>query len=175
MFSTSQKPSSFAFGSSSFNQSTSSTQPLNSTNDTSSIITCLNETKNINTEILNEIKKVSNILISTNNINTLTGANNINTNNINNSNNTTSFTNGYNYDQIDHKDVHCNNCMKTNIRGNRYKCLFCKDYDLCQECESLNIMTYNHTTHKSEHSMIKIKNTLIFNTMINSISNAFTL
>ena len=168
MFSSSQKPSTFAFGSSSFNQTTSSSQPVTTTNDTSSIITCLNETKNINSEILNEIKKLANVLTTNNTTNTT----NTNTNNTNVN---SSLGYGYNYDQTEHKDIHCNSCSKKNINGNRYKCLFCKDYDLCQECEALNIVVYNHATHTREHSMIKIKNTMVFNTMLNSVSNAFTL
>ena len=28
----------------------------------------------------------------------------------------------------------CDNCMKSNFTGKRYKCLICYDFDLCSEC-----------------------------------------
>ena len=30
--------------------------------------------------------------------------------------------------------VSCDNCMKSNFTGKRYKCLICYDFDLCSEC-----------------------------------------
>lgn len=60
-----------------------------------------------------------------------------------------------------HSGVHCDACKTMNIQGCRFKCLFCKDYDLCETCEC------NHSMyHDPSHSFIKIKDTINFNTMI---------
>lgn len=53
-----------------------------------------------------------------------------------------------------HTGVFCNVCNKSNIAGARYKCLFCKDYDLCEECEARSA-----TVHDPSHVFIKIKDT----------------
>ena len=50
--------------------------------------------------------------------------------------------------QFSHKNIICNNCKKKDFSGKRYKCVICKNLDLCQNCEDLNI-------HK--HPMIVIK------------------
>jgi len=33
-----------------------------------------------------------------------------------------------------HRDVTCDHCYVSPIRGHRYKCRVCKDFDLCQQC-----------------------------------------
>lgn len=47
-----------------------------------------------------------------------------------------------------HSGVICDNCDKE-IRGYRYKCLECADFDLCMECEP---------TNHSQHLMLRIAN-----------------
>ena len=62
----------------------------------------------------------------------------------------------------DSKSVHigvlCNNCGKTPIIGERYKCLICPDYDLCMRCsikssvQSQKEMRKNNTGHDRTHT-----------------------
>ncbi len=47
-----------------------------------------------------------------------------------------------------HKRVTCDCCETNPIKGIRFKCLVCDDYDLCSQCEAKQI-------HK-EHAMIRI-------------------
>ncbi|XP_073988649.1 uncharacterized protein isoform X7 [Rhodnius prolixus] len=44
---------------------------------------------------------------------------------------------------IVHNGVTCDNCEKEVI-GFRYKCAFCPDYDLCQDCESKKIHSHHY-------------------------------
>lgn len=37
--------------------------------------------------------------------------------------------------KVKHPGVTCDSCGKLNLRGRRYKCLICSDYDLCEVCE----------------------------------------
>ena len=46
-----------------------------------------------------------------------------------------------------HQGVFCNICQMQDIRGIRYKCFTCTDYDLCETCEK---------THTHEHNFVKI-------------------
>jgi len=52
------------------------------------------------------------------------------------------------------KDVHdnivCDGCNVTPIKGIRYKCGICRDYDLCSTCEAKN-------EHPIDHPLIKLK------------------
>jgi hypothetical protein len=57
-----------------------------------------------------------------------------------------------------HHSVFCNVCNKNNITGARYKCLFCKDFDMCEECEAKPV-----TMHDPSHVFVKIKDTQAFN------------
>lgn len=52
--------------------------------------------------------------------------------------------------QILHPNITCDNCEKE-VRGIRYKCSNCLDYDLCSDCEKLP------NVHDEEHSFIKMK------------------
>lgn len=40
--------------------------------------------------------------------------------------------------------VSCDNCLRSNFEGKRFKCLICYDYDLCQRCYSLDVTTSRH-------------------------------
>lgn len=51
---------------------------------------------------------------------------------------------------IVHPNIICDNC-EVEIRGIRYKCNNCMDYDLCSVCEALPGI------HKEEHSFVKFK------------------
>ena len=53
------------------------------------------------------------------------------------------------------KDVHfgvkCKGCYTKPIRGVRYACLTCSDYDLCGKCKGRNI----HKEHEMEEKTMK--------------------
>ncbi|KAI8613479.1 hypothetical protein BC830DRAFT_1132041 [Chytriomyces sp. MP71] len=50
-----------------------------------------------------------------------------------------------------HRGVTCNHCGAQPIRGIRYHCLNCPDYDLCETCENLG------DAHLRTHSFVKIR------------------
>lgn len=50
-----------------------------------------------------------------------------------------------------HKGINCNNCERKNIKGERFHCLICENYNLCVECFNLNI-------HKNAHKNSNIEN-----------------
>ena len=97
-------------------------------NDINTLFNITNECKEIQLQILNEIKHSKNTMQT-------------NTN-------------------VLHTGITCNGCFKHGITGIRYKCLLCKDFDFCEQCES-------SVSHNSYHVFIKIKNTEMFNTIIN--------
>lgn len=47
-----------------------------------------------------------------------------------------------------HRGVQCNSCNEHPIRGIRYRCLNCADYDLCEQCEALPIHPKTHLFYK---------------------------
>jgi hypothetical protein len=49
-----------------------------------------------------------------------------------------------------HHGITCDGCQATPIKGNRYKCSVCPDYDLCEECEQKGM-------HLAAHPMLKIR------------------
>ncbi|OZJ06842.1 hypothetical protein BZG36_00182 [Bifiguratus adelaidae] len=50
-----------------------------------------------------------------------------------------------------HRGITCNKCNKSPIRGVRYKCVNCDDFDLCEACES------NKFFHNQTHLFLKIR------------------
>ena len=55
-----------------------------------------------------------------------------------------------NSSKIIHRGICCNKCGKENIQGIRYKCVQCKNYNLCENCE-------NNYIHYMKHIMVKIR------------------
>lgn len=49
---------------------------------------------------------------------------------------------------VRHDGVNCDNCNAVNIKGPRFQCGVCYNFDLCVKCEALN-------THDRSHPMIK--------------------
>jgi len=50
-----------------------------------------------------------------------------------------------------HHNIICDGCNVSPIKGNRYKCHWCPDFDLCEECE------IKGDKHPQSHPMLKIK------------------
>lgn len=59
-----------------------------------------------------------------------------------------------------HANIFCDGCSSPydvnaqEIRGTRFKCLTCPNFDLCSACESKG---FENVTHKHDHNMIKIE------------------
>ncbi|KAI9007326.1 hypothetical protein BC832DRAFT_554991 [Gaertneriomyces semiglobifer] len=49
-----------------------------------------------------------------------------------------------------HRSITCNHCGSSPIRGYRYKCANCVDYDVCEQCEARNV-------HYKTHVFLKIR------------------
>ena len=47
-----------------------------------------------------------------------------------------------------HRGVTCNSCGSMPIRGIRYRCANCSDFDLCENCESLQLHPKTHLFYK---------------------------
>ena len=47
-----------------------------------------------------------------------------------------------------HRGVQCNNCNENPIRGIRYRCVNCTDYDLCEQCEAMQMHPKTHLFYK---------------------------
>jgi len=58
-----------------------------------------------------------------------------------------------NQKDIIHKDIFCNNCGMENIKGIRYKCAQCPNFNLCDNCEK-------YCQHDINHIFIKIRKPL---------------
>ena len=106
--------------------------------DKGQIVACLTESKNVQLAILQELKTMNERLKPTAT--------------------PTPTPIGFMATPATHTSVFCNCCNKQNITGARYKCLFCKDFDMCEECEARTF-----TTHDPSHFFIKIKDSNAFN------------
>jgi hypothetical protein len=53
-------------------------------------------------------------------------------------------------DTIIHRSVTCNHCGMSPLRGFRFKCANCVDFDVCSSCEALDV-------HFKTHTFIKIR------------------
>lgn len=51
-----------------------------------------------------------------------------------------------------HEGVSCDNCMKSNFSGKRYKCLICYDFDLCSACYDQSKAHLNNSSNPSSSS-----------------------
>jgi hypothetical protein len=49
-----------------------------------------------------------------------------------------------------HHGVTCDGCNQSPIRGARFKCKICPDFDLCEDCESKDV-------HPADHPMYKLR------------------
>lgn len=47
-----------------------------------------------------------------------------------------------------HRGVNCNSCGMMPIRGIRYRCANCHNYDLCEQCEALQVHDKTHLFYK---------------------------
>ena len=72
----------------------------------------------------------------------------INNNNNNNHNNNSKVA----VCKTVHKGIKCQRCFQEPIIGYRYKCMICKDYNLCDQCEEKNYLNNEHP-----HDFIKIR------------------
>jgi hypothetical protein len=52
-----------------------------------------------------------------------------------------------------HNGIKCEKCFDEPIKGYRYKCTICNDYNLCEKCEEKNLISEEHP-----HYFIKIRN-----------------
>ena len=59
----------------------------------------------------------------------------------------------YNYE---HKGIKCERCFTEPIKGYRYKCSVCNNYNLCGKCEEENQKNF---FHNHEHDFIKMRKT----------------
>ena len=58
-----------------------------------------------------------------------------------------------NQNEIIHHGIECNECHMKEIKGIRYKCLNCENYNLCSSCEYENV-------HDPSHILIKIRKSI---------------
>ena len=66
--------------------------------------------------------------------------------------------------KIIHRGIICNKCGKKDIKGKRYKCAQCSNFNLCEKCE-------NNYIHDMKHIMIRIITPLKSDNELNSKIN----
>ena len=57
-------------------------------------------------------------------------------------------------DEVVHNLVTCDICMTTPIKGVRFKCKICPNFDICKDCRENN---RTHERHKPDHDISTIK------------------
>lgn len=100
------------------------------------IINCLTESKNIQIAILNELKLISSQ---------------------NSQKSIIPVPVQFPLNNQVHLGISCDCCGTMNITGMRYKCIFCKNFDMCEQCEAKT------TTHDPSHLFVKVKDTNNYN------------
>ncbi len=55
-----------------------------------------------------------------------------------------------------HKDVSCDQCRTSPIIGVRYKCVYCPDYDLCEQCTCTRARSPAAFPHPATHLLLRI-------------------
>ena len=73
---------------------------------------------------------------------------------------TNKILNKYMFPEVIHEGLICNECAMKPIRGNRYFCLTCSAFDLCEDCGDVNF--HDHplllTSSKFVSHLIKFRN-----------------
>ena len=64
-----------------------------------------------------------------------------------------------------HNGIKCNACGKRNIKGIRYKCSICDNYNLCENCEE-------NSNHDENHILLKIRKPIEENELNQKISSS---
>ena len=70
-----------------------------------------------------------------------------------------------NSDQPIHNGIKCNLCGTNNIRGIRYKCSICDNYNLCEKCEE-------NSNHDEDHILLKLRKPLSESELNQKISSS---
>lgn len=60
-------------------------------------------------------------------------------------------------EEVEHNKIICNNCFDLKIKGKRFICAECKNYNLCQKCEKIN---YQKQIHERDHTLIQLNKAL---------------
>jgi len=58
-------------------------------------------------------------------------------------------------EQLKHAGITCDGCKCLIVKGNRWKCTECPDYDLCDECMTEDPPVHSHQFRKIEDSRIE--------------------
>lgn len=81
-----------------------------------------------------------------------------------------------------HKGIICNECRINDIKGIRYKCTTCLNYNLCEKCEQNTNHDENHIFLKIRKPILKeieLNNKILSSTLLNNVfiadPNIFTL
>ena len=62
-----------------------------------------------------------------------------------------------------HEGIQCLNCMICPIKGIRYHCLNCSNYNLCEKCEEIIGCTHPHNLLKMRYPVMRKKTEIKFN------------